>query len=308
MEGILPWKAVQSLQFTEEGFLLEHYIPKTGITLIHGKYSTYKTPLTIHMAKAVATGEDLWGLKVTKTTPVLYLEMDTPPDATTRRMQSIGGEAEELDIAFYHPGFDVVNYNSNTRSRIIYNALRKAHEERKYKMVVVDSLRCVHRLKSVDDDTPIKVYDSLVTLFNGAVIVVVHHDNKTRIIDRNHRPSDAEIAQMSAESFAGSQGWINHATIAIHIKLNGNSESVVLAHTKSQAGERQQPLLINLPDGGAIALSSSGDISDELKTIVRTMKGKGDSLAVIDKKVAEFLQVSIRTARRKRREIFGDAA
>lgn len=288
---------------TEEGFLLEHYIASKGITLLHGKFSTYKTPLTVHIAKAICTGEELWGLKVEKAAPVLYLEADTPLSVILPRLQAINVDVPGLDFAFCYPGFDIVNPGSSEKGRSIYQELWTTHREKQYRMVVIDSLRCIHRMKSVEDDTPPTVYGAISTLFEGATITIIHHDKKTKLLDRGQHATEHDLQELSAEAFSGSQAWINHATIGIHIKSFGD-ENVSLIHTKSQAGEKQPPLILNMIDGGTIVELPVVTGNDEvLLNIVKKLVNLGTKLTQIDKEIAKHLGVSVRSARKKRLEL-----
>jgi hypothetical protein len=164
---------VDTIHVDPVSFYLDHYIPTEGIVLLYGRFGSFKTPITLAMAKALATGTELWGLSVTQASPVLYVEGDMPEAPALTRIQQLKFKGGEGDIAFVYPGFDVVNPNSSPESSDTYSTLQLAHKTKKYKAVFIDSLRCIHNLPDEMSSTVNRVYHGLARLFPGAVIVLV---------------------------------------------------------------------------------------------------------------------------------------
>jgi|WetSurSiteA1Bulk_404760.scaffolds.fasta_scaffold16607_5 hypothetical protein len=294
---------VQAMAPESTKFLVEHYIARDGITLFHGKFGTWKTPVSVHIAKAICTGQELWGLQVEKATPVLYLEADSSKRAILDRIQSIGVGGIDMDFAFCFPGTDLVDPQAGSPSGNNYQELWNAHRERGYKFVVVDALKRITHRRLVDDDTPGRVYSALCALFCDAAILLIHHDKKTRLIERGQHPSKQDLKELSAEAFLGSQGWIDSATVSVHSKPTGSNE-LSLIHTKSQAGEQQHPLRLTMIDGGTTIETQPTDDDDVgLQGLIDRSFSNGLPPAQVDRIIAEYLGVSARTARRKRKSL-----
>jgi RecA-family ATPase len=257
-EGLWDWRSVMRVNVPHVPFYLEPYIPQHGVVLIHGKWGTYKTPLTFNMALAVAKGDDIWGLKVTEAPRVLYVEMDTHSTVLIPRLQRLDPHklvGDNLHVAFYQPGPNAINPGATKRSRKIWEVLYQAHNGHtddkgtqvvgySYDLIFWDSLRCLHAGDDKGSETPHILYNALLEAFPGACHVLVHHDRKARADDTK---------EMGPESFSGSQAWINHATVAVHVRhANKDKNQIVLEHTKSHASELASPLVLQVEDGAAM--------------------------------------------------------
>ena len=292
---ILSGDEVQTLPVPETRFYLESLIPEEGITLLHGKYGSYKTPLTLHMAKAMATGKELWGL-ASAHARVLYVEGDTPKNALLPRLQALNVSVPNIDFAFVYPGIDVVNPHTPEWNKDRVQYLASAHAKQPYHVVVIDSLRASHQLPDKDSETPPKFYSALATLFPGASFLLVHHDRKTRAPEKYARVIEE---QLEDESFSGSQAWMNHATTGIHVKKHGraNKEWVTLHQHKSQAGKEMEDLDLKIEDGihitQAVAMSAQ-----QLHQAMQILKWR--NLTELDKALAQHFGVSVQWAKKHR--------
>jgi len=287
---ILSGEEVQALPEEEPEFYLNPYIPKDAITFIFGKYGTFKTPLTLHMAKAIATGSGLWGLDVIQASPILYIEVDTPRPVIVPRMKKII-LPPELDIAFMGPSAEIHEPNTSWDLHT-YDMLKRAHAAKHYKVVFIDALRGVHSLDDKLSESPHAVYKSAAKLFPGASIVFIHHARKTKADDTE---------DLMDEGFSGSNAWVNHATVAVRVVRKKGS--LVLRHTKSQASELSPPLeLVPQDDGANFDLKTDATIHT-VAPLVHDGIAAGMTKHAIDRMVSEKLGVSIRTATRRRLEM-----
>lgn len=296
--SIYSAEEVRVRQVERTRFYLEPYIPAQGVVLVYGKFGTYKTPITFNMAVALARGEPLWGMNVAKAGPVLYLEADTPEEVILDRMQAIlkahEGESLDLDIAFQFPGVNIVAGSrgvGSPKDKAFYNELFQTHRKRGYKVVFIDALRGVHTLDDKESDTPHQVYEAATGLFPGATIVMVHHDRKSQ-------PEETE--DMRTESFSGSQAWINHATVGLKITHHNRERSEVsLHHSKSQASELRETLVLRVEDGAlvqAVEEVTWNAVKGVLKMIPQATSGEQDE------EIAKILKCSTKTAKRRRVE------
>lgn len=283
-------------------FLLEHYIPAQGIVLLHGKYGTYKTPLTVNMAKSIALGLPLWGLETVAAPPVLYIEMDSPRQVVLPRLQSIGLDIppEAGDFAFCYPGFDVVQPYLNPLNTRIFIELAQAHRKRGYRAVFIDALRGLHTLSADSSETPHQVYRAVAQLFPGAVIILIHHDRKTKFepgVDARQKQ------EMDHESFSGSQAWANHATVALKIEHRSKKgRELALIHHKSQAGPLQAPLVLRADETASLFTDAHEATSHQIQRILDALPADCPA-RLQDEAIAEALGCSTRTARSRRLQI-----
>lgn len=279
-------------------FWMESLIPKGGITILYGKFGTYKTPITINMGIAMAQGKELWGLSTTKA-KVLYIEADTPDNVLRPRIQSTNFAIEGFDFYWAYPGFNAVIPTGSAYDLAIHTELVQAHTKESYDVIMVDSLRCIHNLDDTKSDAPPKIYQSVAKMFPGASLVFIHHDKKTPVFKN---ATEDEKAEIDIESFSGSQALVNHATVGIKIRhANKEKKLVQLVHAKSQASELISPLLLKVRD--AIHVGLPDELNSDSYRKALTMVPRGLSLGEQDKKVAEFLGVSERTARRYRESL-----
>lgn len=295
---LLSWDETNLIESTEAKFFIDHYIPQEGIVLLYGKYGTYKTPLTVSLAKAIATGKDFLGLETKQAAPLLYVELDSPKRVILPRLKAIGLQGVAADFAFCFPGFDCVKPNSSPWNSEVYATLAAAHKEKEYKVVFIDALRGVHNLPAEASETPHQVYRALSLLFPKAVILVIHHDRKTKF-ERGIAPEAQD--EMEQESFSGSQAWINHATVALKIAHhNKRHRQIVLSHVKSQASELQPPMMVQVTDGSLF--SSVCKITLVGVQLVVEKLAPDSTAREKDRAVAEYFGVSERTARNHRIE------
>lgn len=292
---ILSGSEVQSLDVPEERFYIDRLIPEEGIVMLHGKYGSYKTPLTLHMAKAMATGSALWGLD-TSHARVLYVEGDTPRNAILPRMQALNVSVPNLDIAFVYPGIDVVNPHTPDWNKQRVEALASAHAKQPYHVVVIDSLRAAHPLPDKDSETPPRVYSALAKLFPSSTFVLIHHDRKTRAPEKYARVIEE---QLEDESFSGSQAWMNHATVGIHVRKHGrqNKEWVTLHQHKSQAAREIDDIDLKVEDGIHIKQAVSMT-PDQMQQAFAILKWRGWN--ELDQQLAQHFGVSVQWAKKHR--------
>jgi hypothetical protein len=289
---ILSGIEVQALQNVQPRFHLFPYIPEDSITFLFGKYGTWKTPLSLQMAKAIATGKQLWGLDVVQATPILYVEADSPRNAILERMQLIHLPGD-LDICFCYPTANIVHPASTQWDLEAIDALKRAHSAKNYKVVFIDALRGCHDLDDKLSETPHRVYAAAKALFPGSSIVFIHHERKIKQDDTD---------DMRDEGFSGSMAWVNHATVAVRVVKVGNN-LLHIRHTKSQASDLQPPIQLLVQDDGCNFTTQQAATIHQVAPILQLTRQQSLSKHQTDKMIASQLGISIRTATRRRLEI-----
>lgn len=286
-----------TLEYGPVEWYLENYIPTEGIVLLFGKYGVYKTPIIMNMAKAIEAGADeLWGLKVQKASPVLFISADTPPRIVHPRMLKMGLVGSTgLDVALNaYPGIDVVNLQAPTEEARKARDLGILHQNKRYKVVFVDSLRAIHHLDDKESGNIRQVYGALASIFYGATIVIIHHERKA---------SAEDTEEMRDEGFSGSQALMNHATVGIRVIPQAvRKGKVKLRHVKSQAGPLQHDLELTVVDEIAKVDENAFTYADVRKVLEEAEK-RNFSAGDTDLLISERLGVSTRTARRLRKKM-----
>ena len=296
MNRFETWGEIQNRPIRPVEFWMDGLIPKGGKVLLFGKYGTYKTPITLNMAAAIAsTRSELWGLPI-QNGNVLYISADTPMPVLEPRIQRCDIRDTNLVVYNASNGLDLLDPNRNELDREIYSELQAAHRNQHYDVVFIDSLRCIHKLPDKDSDAPLRVYTAVERLFPDASLVFVHHDRKTSALEA----SAANADEVDKESFSGSQAWINHATVGIKIKgVNQDKREIKLQATKSQAGELMPGLLLVADSDGInielATLQKAGLYAQVVASAPVELLGHE-----LDEWVAKQLGIGPRTARRYR--------
>jgi hypothetical protein len=289
-------------QLPEIGFWVEGIVPKHGIVLLHGKYGSYKTPLSVHLAHSIAVGQDFVGLS-TEQAPVLYIEGDTPMPGIWPRLQKMNPDTDQLDFAFIYPGFNVVQPKIGEHNKMVCDQLAERHAAKRYGLVVIDSLRTSHNLPDKDSEVPSIVYGSLARLFPGSTIMIIHHDRKTKPPDGKHGRQQSNV-EIDNESFSGSQAFIDRATTSLKIQKGyaAEKEWITLSQTKSQVGKEIDPLQLKVTDGCLFNLASAM-LDDEITLALASIgytNGQLRNRAQLDKALAGYFQVPEKWARTRR--------
>jgi hypothetical protein len=294
MDWFMSGPEVASAAIVDVEFLVYPIVPKEGIVFLYGKYGAFKTAIGLNMARAIANDSELWGMPV-KNTRTLVVEGDTPRLGIIPRVKKVDPDVPNLDFAFIYPGIDVVNQHVPAENKAMCEALRKKHAENKYGFVLVDSLRSSHPLSDKDSEAATLVYRQFAGLFPGACVFVIHHDKKSKPLEK-HLIGTGIQEELEAESFSGSQAWINHATTSLKIKKgHGHDQSwVTIIQTKSQVGPIARPIDIQVIDGIRIELAATLTL-EQLHDALHTVSWK--NMRSLDEALAEYFDVSSRWAR-----------
>ena len=280
---ILPKPLVTLLQEEDKDpqWLIAPILPAQGITILHGRFSLGKSPLTWKIAQCVSDGEDFFGLPVSTTGPVLYIEVDTPERQVKPRLRLLRPVASQVWMA---NGYPRLNLMTNQAPEVI--ELVTAYHDIKPVLVIVNTLRKIHDYDQNTAETPNLVYSNLLARFPNSALMVVHHDKKSPQQDGMGDPD---------ESFAGSQAWANDATVALHLRsLDKLERKMELKVTKSQVSATGSLLKLQLTEDG------TNFIDGRQSQIVKDYEGLSTELtyAAKVKYLAELFNCSERTVRR----------
>lgn len=266
-------------------WLINGWLPRFGIGLLHAKFSIGKSPLTWKMAQSVSDGIDFFGQPVCHQGPIVLVESDMNWHTMQPRLALLDPVPSQLHFVGITP-FNCLAMPSGIRQQFE----RLQHDVNPC-FVIVDTLRKVYIEDTDAGSTPSRVYQTWHNLFPNAFVLFVHHDKKTQFVDG--------VEVVNEESFTGRQEWANDAVVAYHLTQQGNrrSKKLKLEMTRSQMCELPEPLILQL---GANGVSFSDTLAS---TIAEKMSEIGDIPRLkAYASVAKQLGVSISTVQRMLRE------
>ena len=224
----LSWIDLAAEPLDNAPFLIDPYVPRESIILLHGKYSTGKSPLTWELARCVGEGLPFFGHPSTLGR-VLYLELDAPKIIIKKRLYGLP-PAQNVWWLFLSP------YPPDLPLMAAQTALTPA-------LVIVDTLRKAYLGSDIESQAASRVYSRFRHLFPQAALLFVHHDRKDSTDPESHPTED--------ESFAGSQAWMNDVQVGLHLS-RVNEHTFRVKHTKSQVSALVEPFSFTLDSNGVL--------------------------------------------------------
>lgn len=288
----ITWESLSQKTYPPTQFLIDPYIPQGGTILLYGKSSIGKSPTTWEMARAIGSGGHFFGLPA-KEGRVLYIEVDTPEMLVASRLRAIP-PAPNVWWEFMEP----LSLPHTTAEQD--DILGRAKESARPDVVFINTLRKVHDLDDKDSRAPKFVYSFFRHLFPLASLVFVHHMRKSS--------PDPKAIVHQAESFSGSNHWLNDAQTGLHLEAysGGERENLRLYHIKSQVSRKIRPLPLFLDTSQDASLSSP--LFDELLKTYEflnelSVEGMREPAGVTDSRLGDILGVAPTTAKKRRLDI-----
>lgn len=242
----------------KEPFLVEPYIPRSGIVFFYGAPGAGKSVFTWNLANTIANGAVFLGHPSCGSEKVLFVNLDMPKFGLHYRWKQAG----------FQPQFDlVISTPFNCISNMFplsdtYKQLKEIVKNGGYSLIIFDALGevCLGGSTS-SDELPMQVYGCFREWFPNTCIMFIHHDRKRKVLDTGG------LAPATHEDFSGSQYWLAYSTVAIHLYRRGG-EVRVLDHTKSQVTELLEPKQIYLDESGvSVALWDEHQQANEAKML-----------------------------------------
>lgn len=176
------WRRVQSLseiEYSPVSWLVEPFIPRGSFVLLVGKPGTYKSWLTLDLARAVARGENFAGMSGGPAREVLYIDRENGESVVARRRE-----------IFHIPASPRLRYWGRWSSLPLpaigsQEMIEFAQKSRP--LLIFDSLVRFHKGNENDNAAMAAVMDGFVELARkGATVVVLHHAS-SKDADKNFR-------------------------------------------------------------------------------------------------------------------------
>lgn len=212
------------------------FLARQCITLVHGKKSIGKTPLSWELSGSVATGGDFLGTYPAREGRVLYLEKDTPKIVLKERLRKIPAPHGHWDMEFIlDMSVDLANPRHPCHAQLHDIEIKRGPFD----------LVCWNPLSKLyigsEGDVIARVYDAMQRLFPRAAHYISSHDRK------EDRGKDART--IDTEEHSGRQEWVNLAANVFRLKDNGHH--LTLVHTGCQIAQLLPPIELELYRGNS---------------------------------------------------------
>lgn len=260
-------------------------IPNAGSVLLFGDPKVGKSMAALGVAEAVADpdAEDFLGLDIQTHGNVLYIQLDTPRSLWQSKYVTIVKSPEaRKHIYIIDREMPDLPKQFDIRSAGCIKWLRNEVDAIQPVLVIVDTIRRMHRGNENESDTMAVVLDSFIAACTPAAIMFLAHKKKAQTGDAGNgsvRGSSALAGAVDA--------LVNMAKTRLRIEARSDVE---------------EEMPIYQLDNGAWSLNSQ---EDDIKVFLAKMEG-GTANAKQDEMIAAKFGVSNRTARRWRTSLTGD--
>ena len=244
-------------------WIAEGLVPRYGLVILAGKAGVGKSFLSLHLAHAVANGENLLGIvPIQHRGRVLIIDNENYPGLYLQRVASLG--LNPLD------GIDVLNLSGfRLDSARCIEWLEKTLMEQKYVMVILDSWSdLTSRIDENKADEVGRVLSLLRRLSydHGCCFVLIHHLRK-----------NLPFAVEAKDELRGSSALVNEADVVL--LMQNFKDTKFLKTIKMRYGEEQAFEVRFEKDGGRLAIVGSRVLEPEIEgEVVRAVSSIEDYL------------------------------
>jgi hypothetical protein len=211
-------------------FLIDPFLPRSGIALAYAKRGVGKTHFALTLAACLTEGGILFGRYATHQGPVVLVQADMGAPIQQRRVRQTRRTYPLTHLYFAFPDF--LSLPDLTASDSLIQLIRSVDPV----CVIWDTLRQIHRMDMNSDETPAWIYGTARHLLPHAAHLFIHHDKKT-IAEQEDLDQD--------ESFRGSGAWLDHADVGIKLRGVGTGR-LALDFTKVRTCEPLPSLALSL--------------------------------------------------------------
>jgi RecA-family ATPase len=165
------------LQRPHLDFVIDPFIPKTGLVVLGGAPFAGKSFLALQLAFAVAQGGSMFGARCTQG-PVLYLQFDVGELVFRRVIESISAKGDDTSgpVFTLHPGTELTvrDLSDHTFNAQLASAIRQCDPV----LVVFDVLREIHNRRENSSDAMKLLFEQIERLTEGRGCLLLHHVKK----------------------------------------------------------------------------------------------------------------------------------
>ncbi len=190
-----------------EEWLIERVLPTDGFTFIVGAEATGKSFYTLTLAHSVATGKPwLDKFEVSKTANVLFIDKENSPRRKKARIAGLNIKKEELEHIYwvkYPQFFQLADPKHDGELSPFAKHLASQVEKLNIGLIIIDSFAdvMVGNENAVADVQAF--FDAIRILFPGRAILVLHHENKPGMVQRNSSQRVRGSTNITAQIISG---------------------------------------------------------------------------------------------------------
>jgi len=281
---VIPVFQIINYNYGPDVWLVENLIPDNSITAISGMPGSFKTWLTLELARCVSKGEDFLGkFKVTKN-GVLFVDKENHQKHIQSRLKKIG--VDEDDDIFYLNNEDFsIDVDKD------FNQLTQAISVLGVKVVVFDSLVRIHKGDENESQHIAKVMGKFRKITNlGVNVIFIHHHRKEKTGSKNN-----------ANSLRGSSDILAGIDCLLVVEKSQNKNNLVINQAKLRQQEALEPFSVKIiSDDNKVELKyegehdPKGEVKTELKKIILELLAEKDEIG--RKELIEMLEDDYSTA------------
>ena len=236
-------------------YLVDKLITLNGLNVISGQSNAGKSWVVLDIAKAIATGSDLWGKFPTIQSNVLIIDGESGEREMKRRTTLMGFD-HSLPISFLQMQ-EIKIDDKNTVKSLIEEA-----KNRDVKFIILDPFSAMHTKQENSAEEMQKVMEGLTELTKeGITVLFVHH----------HRKTNGNNGSVQMDNLRGSSVIVTRVDSQIYLKKEVEADSFVeicLSIEKLRNGKKINPFnLMLIDDEEGIRLNYSGE--NETKKLKR---------------------------------------
>lgn len=246
--SVTPGPAYRALPRAPEAWVVENLCPTGGLFNIFGSPKSGKSFLALQLAIAISTNEPDWMTFPIRTHgAVMYLQLDTPRSLWAARLDDIAYETGLIDSEVYFGDNEQAPYPFNilgTPQDPVSPSwvwLREQVATVKPALVIIDTLRELHKGDENDSAQMTTVMSSLVSATYPSALCLLSHSRK----DNNSVP----IAQRSEDLMNDNRGSSYIAGRMDGIMRATSTKKVCHLTYQSRTVERHQLKCQRLPGG-----------------------------------------------------------
>lgn len=229
--NIIPGNKLEKMDIPESEFLIDNLIPLTGITILSGKPSAFKSWLLLLISIQISLGKPLFDHFDTKLNKTLYIDEETTLAEIKRRWMMM----KDTNTPVYFSSLAGFKVDDKIQRDFLLEICKKE----KYKVIVVDSLRDVHTKNENDSKEAQEIIDGFREFTKKGITVLVSHHQRKEFFMSSKDPS-----QMLRGSDAFLAGIDSLLTVE-NPKSTEEAAELVITQSKLRQGKKTEPFKIS---------------------------------------------------------------
>lgn len=229
----------------EQTWLVDGLVPENALTLISGAPGSFKTWITLEIAKNVAKGTKLFDTFNTVQGGVLYVDEENGEYTMQQRVKLLG-----IDESYPFYTLSLAGFTANED---YVDLLIKTAKERECKLVIFDPLVSIHNRDENNSGEMRKVFNHLKTIAkSGLTVICIHHNRK-----------DGFLANNPAQSVRGSSDIV--AAVDSCLSVDRKGTVINIKQPKLRQGEEVKPFQAEfMKEENLIKFKFHGEIEESL--------------------------------------------